>query len=415
MKAKEKNTVRYFKEKLNLLLEVAQTVNEDSSVENLMHEFERLLKDELQVGKILVFTLNDGQWQVLLQSNVTDQQRDAINIDRDLQGATVQENLAMSENEALRIFDALLPLKHRSKLMGYVLIGDKEEGDGISPTLKNLKFIQILANIIIVFIENKRMQASLIEQEALKRELALASNIQAGLIPPEGRLLQSPELKAISYYHPHQKVGGDYFDILKLSDDTVGICMADVSGKGISAALLMSNFQALVRALFTDSVELSKLAQDLNYRVLQNTHGEKFITAFIGRYNRSTGLLNYINASHLPPLVYQDGNVLQLDKGCIGLGMLDDMPEVEIGSISLKKGNLLVAYTDGLIEVDHGNYVSSNEEDLISIVKKGAGIDETMAEIRNLAEKTRSEGWSFDDTSVLAIEVCNVPQLTISK
>ena len=408
--ANDRNVVRLYKEKLNMLLDVAQTVNEDSSVADLMQEFESLLRDELMVNKILVFTLDEAKkWQCILQCNVSNEQRDAIDIERDLQGLSQISILAMADNPALEGFDAAIPLRHKYNVMGYVLVGDGEQGDGVSPTIRNLKFIQILANLIIVFIENKKMQQTLLRQEGLKQELALASRIQAGLIPPEGTLLQTGHTRAKSYYHPHDQVGGDYFDVMQLSPHIVGFCMADVSGKGVAAALLMSNFQAMMRTLLTAHCNLRNLVQDLNRRVCQNTKGEKFITLFVGRYNCLTGHLHYVNAGHLPPMWRHGDNVTYLEDGCIGHGMLDDLMGVEVGCAKMSKGDLIVTYTDGLIEVDEVTHVGSNEDKVIEILKKGESIDQTMAEIGKLADDTLNAGRAFDDTSVLTVEITKRP------
>lgn len=402
--ANERNAVRLYKEKINLLLDVTQTINEDSTVEELMQEFEILLKEDLQVGKILVFTLADDTWKCILQSNVTEAQKEAINIERDLKKITTIQSLGMDETSTIRGFDAVIPLTHKYHIMGYVLVGDTILGDGISPTLRNLKFIQVLSNLIIVAIENKKMQAKLLKQESLKQELALASRIQSGLIPPEGMLLQTGLTRARSYYHPHDQVGGDYFDIVQLSPRSVGFCMADVSGKGVAAALLMSNFQAMVRALFTAKKDMKELVMELNRRVCQNTKGEKFITLFIGRYNSLTGYLTYVNAGHLPPLLNRRGHVTELLSGSIGLGMLDELPGIDCGEVKIHKGDLLVTYTDGIVEIEEADGIGSNAERLMAIMKKNMDIDKTMDEICELAEDTIRKGKSFDDTSVLAIE-----------
>ncbi|MEE1347909.1 MAG: hypothetical protein U0K36_08535, partial [Bacteroidales bacterium] len=175
--ANERNVVRLYKEKINLLLDVTQTINEDSTVEELMQEFEILLKEDLQVGKILVFTLADDTWKCILQCNVSDAQREAIDIERDLKKITAIQSLGMDETSSIRGFDAVIPLRHKYHIIGYVLIGDGILGDGVSPTLRNLKFIQALSNLIIVAIENKKMQTKLIKQESLRQELTLASRI----------------------------------------------------------------------------------------------------------------------------------------------------------------------------------------------------------------------------------------------
>ena len=102
-------------------------------------------------------------------------------------------------------------------------------------------------------------------------------------------------------------------------------------------------------------------------------------------------------------------NVTYLEDGCIGLGMLDDLMGVEVGCAKMSKGDLIVTYTDGLIEVDEGTHVGSNEDKVIEILKKGESIDQTMAEIGKLADDTLNAGRAFDDTSVLTVEITKRP------
>ena len=242
-----------------------------------------------------------------------------------------------------------------------MLVGDRSEIEpGVSPTLRNLKFIQILCNLIVVFVEGKKVQEKLIKQQAMQGELRLASKIQAGLIPSDMELAVSSFTKVRSIYHPHQDVGGDYYDVIKLSPYMVGFCMADVSGKGISSALLMSNFQAMLRSLFTAHVPLEKLVRELNQMICRNVaSNDKFITCFIGRYNLITGRLSYVNAGHLAPIVHDiyTNEISELQEGCIALGMLDFIPTIEVGGKIISKGTRLVAFTDGLVELDQGEFV----------------------------------------------------------
>ena len=114
-----------------------------------------------------------------------------------------------------------------------------------------MRFIQTISNILIVAIENIRLYNENLRQVAIKRELELASKMQTMLIPEDENLPSNKHIRFKAFYHPHFEVGGDYYDVISLSEDQVGFCIADVSGKGISAAILMSNFQANLRALFT--------------------------------------------------------------------------------------------------------------------------------------------------------------------
>ncbi|MFO8001799.1 MAG: SpoIIE family protein phosphatase [Marinilabilia sp.] len=403
----KKKRLRLYKDRLNILLDLAQTINEDHSVEDLLSEFEILLREELEVGKILVFTNSDGEWKNLLISGVSAQEVEKVDVERDLLQYKSIENITLAPPEPLQGFDAVIPLFHRYRAIGYVLIGDVEEDHhGISPTIKHLKLIQIISNLIIVFIENKRMQQTILEQEALKKEMEVASKIQNQLIPGPEDLPRHKKLSLHSFYHPHWGVGGDYYDIISLSKTSIGFCVADVSGKGIAAALLMSNFQAVIRTLFTPGIDLKKLVHQLNKRVNSSANNEKFITMFIGKYNLRTRRLTYVNAGHLPPLLFdpRKTHLSTLDKGCIGLGMLDIIPAIETGKITIPKNAKLMAFTDGLVELERDNEVQSGLTNIEKIITNGQNITENMEEVRKLVAKHIEAGAIFDDISLVGME-----------
>ncbi len=402
----KKRRLKLYKDRLNILLDLAQTINQDHGIDDLLAEFEILLREELEVGKILVYTWTDNVWKNLLSSGVTAEELEKIDVERDLFIYQGIENITLSPPDNLKGFDAVIPLYHRLKPIGYVLIGDMEEDlQGISPTIKHLKLIQIISNLIIVFIENKRMHKALLEQEAMKKELELASRIQNQLIPAPQDLPQLKKLSVQTIYHPHLGVGGDYYDLIKLSRNTIGFCVADVSGKGISAALLMSNFQAVIRSLFTSSVSLKKLIHKLNQRVNESANNEKFITFFIGKYNLTTRQLTYVNAGHLPPLLFdpQKGYLFALDKGCIGLGMLDVIPVVEVGRLRVKKGTKFLAFTDGLVELERGNKITSGLMSVEKIISNNHTIEQNIEEIKGYINKHIDRKSFFDDISLIGL------------
>lgn len=403
----KKKRLRLYKDRLNILLDIAQTINQDHSVEDLLAEFEILLREELEVGKILVFTNSDGEWKNLLVSGVSAQEVEKIKVERDLLPFKTIENITLSPPLPLQGFDAVIPLFHRYRAIGYVLIGDvEEEHHGISPTIKHLKLIQIISNLIIVFIENKRMQEAILEQEALKKEMEVASKIQTQLIPSPEELPHLRNLSLHAFYHPHWGVGGDYYDIIPLSRHSIGFCVADVSGKGISAALLMSNFQAIVRTLFTSGINMKKLIHQLNQRVNASANNEKFITLFIGKYNLRSRRLVYVNAGHLPPLLFdrRKSHLMSLDQGCIGLGMLDVIPSIEVGKIKVPKNAKLMAFTDGLIELERDNEVHSGLMNIEKIITNQKSIEENMEEAKQLVSYHIELGAVFDDISLIGME-----------
>ena len=122
-----KRRVKLYKDRLNILLDLAQTINEDHSVESLLAEFEILLREELDVGKVLVYTCSDGVWHNLLTSGVRPEEVAGIDVERDLMKYQAIENITISPPEHLRGFDAIIPLFHRFRSIGYLLIGDVDE------------------------------------------------------------------------------------------------------------------------------------------------------------------------------------------------------------------------------------------------------------------------------------------------
>lgn len=403
----KKRRVRLYKERLNLILDLTQTINEDHSIDDLLSEFEILLREELDVGKTIVFTLSNDKWRNILSSGVTEEEAEKIDVKRDLLSYQQIENITLSPPENLKGFDAIIPLHHRFKSIGYVLIGDlEEERRGISPTIKHLKFIQIISNLIIVFIENKRMQQAYLEQETFRREMELASKIQNQLIPGPDDLPKHKKISIQTVYLPHLSVGGDYYDFIQLGKNTIGFCVADVSGKGIAAAMLMSNFQAILRSSFTKRVRLKKLINQLNHRVNDSANSEKFITMFIGKYNIATRQLTYVNAGHLPPFLYNPvkGHLLSLDKGCIGLGMLDIIPVVEVGRIKIEKNSKLLAFTDGLVELERDNEITNDLNPLKKVISNKKPIENNIQQLRDFIAKNYDRRSIFDDISLVGIE-----------
>lgn len=403
----KKKRLRLYKDRLNIILDIAQTINEEHSIDDLLSEFEILLREELEVGKVLVYTFFKDEWKNLLASGVTEEEAAAIDVEKDLLQYDTIESITLSHPPNLKGFDAVIPLFHRYKAIGYVLIGDiEEEQQGISPTIKHLKLIQIISNLIIVFVENKRMQQELLEQEAIKKEMELASRIQNQLVPNKYQLPKTSKLNIHTYYQPHMGVGGDYYDVFRLSRNTIGFCIADVSGKGMSAAMLMSNFQAVIRSLFSYRCNLKKLVHQLNARVNESANNEKFITLFIGRYNLLTRRLSYVNAGHLPPLLYdaRKQQLIHLENGCIGLGMLDFIPSIDQGKVHIPKGSKLLAFTDGLVELDDGHHVESGAEEVEAIMNNNAPLEQNFQGLRAIIDRIEKDGAAFDDISLIGLE-----------
>ncbi len=193
----------------------------------------------------------------------------------------------------------------------------------------------------------------------IQNERYVARKVQENLIP--NLLPNSKKLKIISSYMPHYALGGDYYDYISLGEDKFLICIADVSGKGIPAALLMSNVQASLRTMVRHSQNLKKIVEELNFQINLRGLSERFVSMFISIYDYKSQELEYVNCGHPHPIIYYDKKVETLDKGSTVLGMFSDLPKFNVSRIKIKNDFNIFCYTDGLIETqnDFGEFYGS--------------------------------------------------------
>ncbi len=392
--------------KLRSLLNITRAINDNLSQEDLLTHYESILRKDLSIGKLVLFKYEEG-WKCILSAGISDRTVQEIDVEKDLMQFDEIEFVSTSPSAILSNYDIVIPVIHNGKHIAFVLIGDIYEGAGISPTIKHLNFIQTISNIIIVAIENIRLFKESLRQEAMKKELELASKMQNMLIPHASALPNNDRIRMTAFYHPHLEVGGDYYDYLELSKDEIGFCISDVSGKGMSAALLMSNFQANLRALFTHEISLMALVEKLNERVLNSTNGEKFITLFVGKYNFRTRELEYINAGHNQPILYmkKEGKLVLLDKGCVGIGMLDEIPLVKKGFVSIDGSAKILCYTDGLVELMDGRGITAETAEIEEGLKNNDSIEKNIQDIIRKQKILEDSTAIFDDISILGIEL----------
>lgn len=406
--AASQNRLKLSTFKLNALLGMAQAISAELKTEEILDRFRVILNDDLGIDRILLFKKEESSWELLLNSNCPEKTVEQIVVERDLLPFQEITFVGAAENPALLELDIIIPVIQNNAPVGYVLIGDTNEYEkGVSATIRHLNFVQTLSIIIFVAIENLRLFHKSLRQEAMRKELELASKMQSMLIPTPESMPKYPNIDIASYYNPHYEVGGDYYDVIHLSNKELGFCIADVSGKGISAALLMSNFQANLRALFSAEIPLSTLIEKLNERVMSTAKGEKFITMFVGRYNVEKRHLEYVNAGHNPPLLFNkfSKQIYFLTTGCVGLGMLDEIPVMNLGSIIINQTTKLICYTDGLVESIKDDKVEYNTRILEDYIVTADSIDES---IKKIAEARGGNGKSdsqiFDDISILGFE-----------
>jgi sigma-B regulation protein RsbU (phosphoserine phosphatase) len=242
-----------------------------------------------------------------------------------------------------------------------------------------------------------------------KREIEEARDIQRRLLPAE--LPKFPGCDLQAYWKPAKEVGGDYFDAIRLTESSAAFCIADVSGKGLPAALLMSNMQASVRGLAHQLSDPAAMCSELNRVALENTMQGRFTTLFYGILDTSKNLLRYSNAGHVPPiLIRENGSVERLCDGGTVLGAFSDAA-YEQAEIAFKPGDRLVLVTDGITEAANAQNEEFGEGRLIELFLQNRQL--AAVELRQkLVEAVASfSGETLQDDSTLMIvsaaKTCN--------
>ena len=216
--------------------------------------------------------------------------------------------------------------------------------------------MSVAAQLALV-IENSRLVERLVAEERLLGELALAAEVQRRLLPE--RPPESVAFELAGFCQPARGVGGDYYDFIAFDNRQLGIAIADVSGKGMAAALLMSTMQATLRSLSAESNlrpqtshSLADMVVTINRLLWNSTGGLNYVTFFYAQFDQSTRRLSYVNAGHNPPLFFRSGQAdgfRQLSSGGTVVGIFEDCA-YEQATVQTRPGDVLLAYTDGLSE-----------------------------------------------------------------
>ncbi len=385
---------------LHWLLQISKAINYNLPADQLYQIYETILRDHLNVQKLALF-IHDSKWNHTLTYGVEytllpEQLEERLN---ELNVSTLT-NLQMPD--WVQGFESIIPVLHNNQPLAYAFIGDIEH-EHISSLKEVLPFIHTITNIIVVAIENKRLTKEAIKQAQMQREMELAARMQSMLFP--SKLPSNARIDIAATYLPHEHVGGDYYDYIELNKDELLICLADVSGKGISAALLMSNFQANLNARAKHFTSLKEMVIELNDCVNKTAKGEKFITVFLALINTKSNFITYINAGHNHPVLHYDKNFTLLDTGTTGLGMFEELPFIREGMIQFPVGATLFCYTDGIVEQENEKGDIFGLEKIMDLLEKHKDVF-TMKDLHfrvvNEFEKFSRQTESLDDVTLLS-------------
>ena len=353
---------------LHWLLQITKAINYNLPSDQLFEVYETVMRDHLRVKKLTLY-VHEGIWCRMLSYG------DLSHEDEDLeQRCNELKNIQFTESSMpvwVKGYDSIIPVFHNHQPLAYAFIGDLRHEE-INSLKEILPFIHTITNIIVVAIENKRLTRETINQAQMQKELELAARMQTMLFP--AHLPVNKNIDIAATYLPHQQVGGDYYDYIEISEEEILLCLADVSGKGMSAALLMSNFQANLHAQAPSAKSLVPLIENLNRAVNKSAKGEKYITVFLAVLNTKSNLIKYINAGHNHPVLYADGSFTLLDQGTTGLGMFDELPFVNEGMAYFPKGATLFCYTDGIVEQENEHGEIFGLDKLMETVRSNADV-----------------------------------------
>lgn len=304
-------------------------------------------------------------------------------------------------NEGLAL---ILPLQHKEETGAILCLGRKMTGQQYQPG--DIELLYALGNLAYVSIQNTYLVEQQIEKERLEEEMRLARDIQEGLLPRETPKVAGLDIASLAL--PSRHVGGDYFDLVSQKNGSLLLAIADVTGKGVPAALLMANLQACLHTMVPMDLTMEEFIGHMNRVICQNTSYDKFITAFTGLYDPVSRRFEYVNAGHNPPmLLRKNGDLELLEEGGLLLGVMLDMP-YDRGCVDLHTGDILMSFTDGVTEAMSPEEEEFHEDRLEAILRENQSksAQEILDAVRKaIVDFTGSETQLSDDLTMIVMKV----------
>lgn len=387
---------------LKSLQTITQAINSNIPANALFGMYRSFISWEMGMNKMALYINNDGIWECVITINPEDK----LNIEHpEIYFSRYKRLYRIGDNdpEVLRYFEVIIPVFHKDTPIAYAFLGNVNDNEDI---INKVPFITSITNIIAVAIENKRLFKKQLEQERLNREMKLAKEVQQMLIPE--KLPENDRYEIGSIYKPHLNVGGDYLDFFQFSEDKFAFCIADISGKGVAAAMLMANFQAIIQSLIFQYRDLETFILALNEIVYNRiTKSDRYITFFICEIDAYKKELKYLNAGHFPPILINDGKVMRLEKGCTVIGAFEKLPSIEEEVIKLSGDNMILTFTDGLVELKNESGDTFDDNTIVEFVKENRYLDvkKFNAKLLNEIDNFKKSEDYTDDVAILTCKI----------
>jgi len=327
------------------LLDVLRTINHaEHNIAQLCLIARNVLRAQLGVKKMIFYYESDSEWIEGMRLGFDPLTEDTLE-----EIKQIHQISPIDLNDFPLLTQAgveyVVPIDSQGSSQAYFVIADFADSE--VEAQNDLIFIETIGNILSVAIRNKQLFKEKMRRELLLQELEVAETIQNQLLISDFSRFKEIDVYGINI--PHHHIGGDYYDVIKKGKGTTFVCIADVSGKGIAAALLMSNLQANLRALCAQYNDLGTIIIELNKLLYKITSGDKFVSLFLARIETPHHTFAYANAGHNYPFFIQNNEVIQLDRGCLLLGVVPEL-EVEEDTLNYEPKDMLFMYTDGVPE-----------------------------------------------------------------
>lgn len=409
-------------DRMRLLLRVAESIRSELDLDRLLTRIMDMVWQVLSPSRGTILLRDDGARGLEpVVVRTTDPRAEHISVSRSIVERSMAEKVSIlvsdapsdirfSGNDSVvagQIKSAVCtPLVYQNQVLG-VLYVDTLDPSSHYFTQDEMELLTGIANQAATAIANSRLHERVVNQKRLERELEIARNIQINLLPREFPDLEGVTFSAMSL--PARQVGGDYYDFLQLQDGRTAIVMADVSGKGVPAAMLLSTIRASLRMEIPKApgMKVNDMVAEINEAVCNDTANNLFVTMFVGLYDPAAQSLEYCNAGHCHPLLVRaDGGTLLLEKGGVFLGVMSPV-EYHSEVVMIEEGDLLVFYTDGVTDTHNDARELFGMDRLIALVKENR--EKSAMQVRDAIHEAtqafRGAAEQFDDLSVVVMRL----------
>ena len=299
--------------------------------------------------------------------------------------------------------ELIVPMQLQGETKGVILLGKRANEAEYSET--DIEYIYSIGSLAIVSIENQRLFKEALEKQKLEEDLEIAHEIQKNLLPHKIPQFSNFDVVANAVFS--KQVGGDYYDVITLDKNNFCVAIADVSGKGVSAALMMANLQAFLKTICKQGMHINDATGLINDLISENTTEGKFITFFWAIVDDAKKQMHYVNAGHNPPLLIRKGKISKLNKGGIILGVMKTMIPYLSERLQLEKDDVIILFTDGVSEAmnQRGEEFSDERLEKLSLSLAEKQAEEISTGIQNGVNKFTYGAVQSDDITLMVIKV----------